>query len=77
MFLGYSFGLPVLAADVGSLKEEIVEGKSFPWTRGDMLVVPSWLTHYHRASSDAVLFRVTDTPTLEKLGFLRDECPAV
>lgn len=26
MFLGYSFGLPVLAADVGSLKEEIMEG---------------------------------------------------
>jgi D-inositol-3-phosphate glycosyltransferase len=28
LFLGYSFGLPVLAADVGSLKEEIVEGTS-------------------------------------------------
>lgn len=26
MFLGYSFGLPVVAADVGSLKEEIAEG---------------------------------------------------
>jgi glycosyltransferase involved in cell wall biosynthesis len=28
LFLGYSFGLPVLAADVGSLKDEIAEGKS-------------------------------------------------
>ncbi len=28
MFLSYSFGLPVLAADVGSLKEEVVEGRS-------------------------------------------------
>ena len=28
MFLGYSFGLPVLAADVGSLKDEVVEGKT-------------------------------------------------
>lgn len=28
LFLGYSFGLPVLAADVGSLKEEIVEGRT-------------------------------------------------
>jgi D-inositol-3-phosphate glycosyltransferase len=27
LFLGHSFGLPVLAADVGSLKDEIVEGK--------------------------------------------------
>jgi D-inositol-3-phosphate glycosyltransferase len=26
LFLGYSFGLPVLASDVGALKEEIVEG---------------------------------------------------
>ena len=26
LFLGYSFGLPALAADVGSLKEEIIEG---------------------------------------------------
>ncbi|MFZ0302295.1 MAG: glycosyltransferase [Terracidiphilus sp.] len=28
LFLGYSFGLPVLAADVGSLREEIVKGKT-------------------------------------------------
>jgi D-inositol-3-phosphate glycosyltransferase len=28
LFLGYSFGLPILAADVGALKEEIVEGKT-------------------------------------------------
>jgi glycosyltransferase involved in cell wall biosynthesis len=28
LFLGYSFGLPVLAADVGSLKEEIVDGET-------------------------------------------------
>ena len=27
LFLGYSFGLPVLAADVGSLKDEIIEGQ--------------------------------------------------
>jgi D-inositol-3-phosphate glycosyltransferase len=28
LFLGYSFGLPVIASDVGSLKEEIIEGKT-------------------------------------------------
>jgi glycosyltransferase involved in cell wall biosynthesis len=28
LFLGYSFGLPALAADVGPLKEEIIEGKT-------------------------------------------------
>lgn len=28
LFLAYSFGLPVIATDVGSLKEEIIEGKT-------------------------------------------------
>jgi D-inositol-3-phosphate glycosyltransferase len=28
LFLGYSFGLPAIAADVGDLREEIVEGKT-------------------------------------------------
>lgn len=28
LFLGYSFGLPAIAADVGNLKEEIIEGKT-------------------------------------------------
>ncbi|HEY3132487.1 MAG TPA: glycosyltransferase family 4 protein [Acidobacteriota bacterium] len=28
LFLGYNFGLPAIAADVGSLKNEIVEGKT-------------------------------------------------
>jgi D-inositol-3-phosphate glycosyltransferase len=28
LFLAYSFGLPVIGADVGSLKEEIIEGQT-------------------------------------------------
>jgi glycosyltransferase involved in cell wall biosynthesis len=28
LFLGYSFGLPVIATDVGSLREEIIEGRT-------------------------------------------------
>ena len=28
LFLGYSFGLPIIATDVGSLGEEIVEGRT-------------------------------------------------
>jgi glycosyltransferase involved in cell wall biosynthesis len=28
LFLSYSFGMPVIAADVGSLKEEIIEGRT-------------------------------------------------
>lgn len=53
--------------------ETVVEGKSFAWRRGDVLAVPSWLSHFHRVEKDAVLFRVTDAPTIAKLGFLREE----
>jgi glycosyltransferase involved in cell wall biosynthesis len=28
LFLGYNFGLPAIAADVASLKNEIIEGKT-------------------------------------------------
>jgi glycosyltransferase involved in cell wall biosynthesis len=28
LFLGYNFGLPVIASDVGSLGEDVVEGKT-------------------------------------------------
>ena len=28
LFFGYSFGLPVVAADVGALREDIIEGKT-------------------------------------------------
>jgi glycosyltransferase involved in cell wall biosynthesis len=31
LFLGYSFGLPVLVADVGSLKDDIEEGETGFW----------------------------------------------
>jgi glycosyltransferase involved in cell wall biosynthesis len=36
LFLGYSFGLPALAANVGSLKDEMVEGRTgFLFRPGD------------------------------------------
>ena len=28
LFLGYAFGLPVIAADVGSLRDDIIEGET-------------------------------------------------
>jgi gentisate 1,2-dioxygenase len=49
-----------------------VEGASLTWTRGDVVVVPSWYEHVHRSESGAVLFRVTDEPVMQKLGFLRE-----
>ena len=38
LFLGYSFGLPAIAADVGALKEEIIEGETgFIFKPGDSI----------------------------------------
>jgi D-inositol-3-phosphate glycosyltransferase len=28
LFLGYSFGLPAIAADAGNLKEEVIDGET-------------------------------------------------
>jgi glycosyltransferase involved in cell wall biosynthesis len=47
LFLGYSFGLPVLAADVGSLKAEIVEGKTgFVFRPEDPVDLANLIEHY-------------------------------
>jgi gentisate 1,2-dioxygenase len=42
------------------------------WSRGDVIVVPAWHQHVHRSADGAVLFRVTDEPVMQKLGFLRE-----
>jgi gentisate 1,2-dioxygenase len=49
-----------------------VEGKTLTWSRGDVIVVPSWQEHVHRSEDGAVLFRATDEPVMTKLGFLRE-----
>jgi gentisate 1,2-dioxygenase len=54
-----------------------IDGESFEWSRGDVIAAPAWQPHFHRASDDAILFRVTDEPMLQKLGFLRVEAAAV
>ncbi len=47
IFLGYSFGLPVLAADVGSMKEEIVEGETgFAFKPDDPVDLAQTITRY-------------------------------
>ena len=53
-----------------------VEGATLSWSRGDVIVVPAWQSHVHRSEDGAVLFRVTDEPVMEKLGFLREGKPA-
>ena len=49
-----------------------VDGRTLAWSRGDVIVVPSWREHVHRSDGGAVLFRTTDEPVMRKLGFLRE-----
>ena len=52
-----------------------VDSDSFEWKENDVFVVPSW--HWYRntntASDDLILFSVSDSPALEKLGFFRSQ----
>ncbi len=50
LFLGYSFGLPVLAADVGSLSEEVEEGRTgFVFRPEDPAHLAGTIEHYFRS----------------------------
>ncbi len=51
-----------------------VDGKRLEWTRNDAFCVPAWMWHEHvNGDSDAVLYSVTDAPTLKKLGLYRED----
>ena len=48
----------------------------FEWGRNDLFVVPSWAWHAHEnksAKSDAVLYSVSDAPTIKAVGLYREE----
>lgn len=54
----------------------IINGKRFDWKKGDFLALPPWAWHEHlnaSSSSEALLFSVTDHPTLEAFGLYREE----
>lgn len=53
----------------------IVDGERLDWSQGDMFVVPPWLWHEHENQSDgdAILFAMTDWPTIGALGLYREE----
>jgi gentisate 1,2-dioxygenase len=48
-----------------------VEGREFHWTKGDMVVVPSWYEHTHVAHEDSMLLRVSDEPLMRMLDWFR------
>lgn len=46
------------------------------WEPGDCFVIPPWYSHEHinrSATSDAILFSISDSPIIEALGLLRTE----
>ena len=54
----------------------IVDGKAYEWGRGDLLAIKPWAWHEHvntSATQDALLFQVNDSPTLDVLGYYREE----
>jgi glycosyltransferase involved in cell wall biosynthesis len=69
LFLGYSFGLPVIAADVGSLREEIIEGKSGFMFRAQDSPDLAETIHRHFASE---LFSELESQRLEIKAFANE-----
>jgi gentisate 1,2-dioxygenase len=56
--------------------ESTVDGERFEWQRGDVIAAPAWRPHWHEATGDAILFRVTDEPVMQRFGWWREELPA-
>jgi gentisate 1,2-dioxygenase len=55
------------------------DGQEFRWGENDLFVLPSWAPHRHvnlDSSGDAILYSVSDAPTLRKLGLYREEAVA-
>jgi gentisate 1,2-dioxygenase len=50
-----------------------IDGERFEWKRGDVIAAPAWRPHHHEATDDVLLFRVTDEPVMQRLGFYRIE----
>ena len=47
LFLGYSFGLPVIAADVGSMRDDVIEGTTgFLFAKQDPASVAAAIESY-------------------------------
>jgi gentisate 1,2-dioxygenase len=54
----------------------IINGAKVDWAEHDTLVLPSWSWHEHvnaSASDRAILFSLSDWPTMRALGFYREE----
>jgi gentisate 1,2-dioxygenase len=70
--LGRSTASSIFAIAGGSGTATIGEQR-FAWERGDVLACPSWTPAELEAHDDALIFEVSDEPTLRRLGFYRAE----
>jgi gentisate 1,2-dioxygenase len=50
----------------------IIDGTPFDWSVNDVFVVPPWKRYFHNASSEAVLFSISDRPAQDALGLWRE-----
>jgi gentisate 1,2-dioxygenase len=53
-----------------------VDGERFDWRRGDVIAAPAWRPHWHEATGEAIVLRVTDEPVMQRFGWWREELPA-
>jgi gentisate 1,2-dioxygenase len=53
--------------------QTIIDGKSMMWQPGDTLAVPTWTRFEHVASSDTVLFAMSDEPLMRFAKYYRVE----
>ena len=53
----------------------VIGDTRYEWTKGDSFTVPLWRAHHHgnKSREPAILFSMNDRPTMEALGFYREE----
>jgi gentisate 1,2-dioxygenase len=54
-----------------------LDGERFEWQRGDVIAAPAWRPHWHEATGEAIVLRVTDEPVMQQFGWWREEFPAI
>ena len=53
----------------------VINGRRLDWQQGDFLALPTWAWHEHTntGAEEAILFSITDLPTMEALALYREE----
>ncbi|MGH7090056.1 MAG: cupin domain-containing protein [Stellaceae bacterium] len=53
--------------------ESVIGGERFQWKRGDAFCAPTWLAYEHRASTDTLLFELSDEPLMRFARYWRQD----